>query len=176
VTAVLNAADVALLIMDEVKTCLETALTDRSAPVCSLAVIGGVQAWPDHCDCDSADCGGQAWVRLDRMYPSRQFPVPDTTALGICTTPVAGVIEVGILRCIHTLGSEGALPTDVDLTNDAIAATRDASALLQAIQCCTGITGRSHVLGTYAPRDAGNCAGGLWPVTVQLKRLPGDFA
>lgn len=161
----MNAVDTALTVMDALRVCL----TAQLAPVCGgVALIPGQQAYPDSCGCGNDGCG-QAWVRLDSLYPSKQFPVQDISPTN-CGSPLAAVIEVGVLRCVPTLTAGGTPPTVVALTQAAIDAAADTSAMLEALACCPEVQERPHILGRYAARDAGDCGGGVWTITVQMMR------
>lgn len=164
----MNAVDTAVAVMDALRGCLCDELARLDAPVCSCALVPGAQAFADACSCGNSGCG-MAWVRLDRIYPSRNFPLQDQTA-SPCNSPLAAVIEVGVLRCVPTLKAGGQPPTAVELTQAAIDQGRDAGAMLAALNCCDAIGDRPHTLGLYVPRDAADCGGGAWTVTVQLVR------
>lgn len=159
-------ADRLAALMDALRVCFCDRLTALRAPACSCTLIRGVQALPDSCGCNQGDCG-KAWVRLDRIYPSKQFPVQDQTADN-CSSVQAAVIELGILRCVPTLGQGGAMPTAEADAQAALEAVRDAGAMLHVFRCCTALDGVNTMLGVYQPRDAGDCGGGTWTITVQL--------
>lgn len=163
-----NGADVALAIMGDLVACLRTALEERSSAPCSLSIIPGIQAYPDK-GCGAGGCG-QAWVRLDRIYGSTAFPLADAKAT--CATGLAAVIELGILRCVPTLDAAGNGPTDLDNTQATIEVLSDASALIEAVNCCPAVTERQHFLGAWEPRDAADMGGGVIQVTVQARRIP----
>jgi hypothetical protein len=162
----MNPLDRAAAIMDGLRACFCARLDELGAPVCSCTLIRGVQALPDSCGC-SGDACGRAWVRLDRIYPSNSFPIQDNTPEN-CTKAYAAVIELGVLRCVPTLGPQGRLPTAVEDTQAALDALRDADAMLHTFQCCETIQGLPAVAGLYLPRDAGDCGGGSWTITLQL--------
>lgn len=162
-----NAVDVALAVMDDLRACLCTYLEARSEPLCSCPLTPGAQAVPDG-GCGTGGCG-KAWVRLDRMYPSINFPSQDATGREQGTR-LAAVIELGVLRCIPVSNpaKQGSPPTDVQLTDATILQLRDASAMFATLTCCETLTSRATMLGAYTPRDAGDLGGGVWPITVEL--------
>lgn len=160
-----TAADIALAVADALVTCVCAELEDRGDPPCFCGLVNGGQALPDSCGCSGGGCG-RAWVRVADMFPSTRFPIQDQAAA--CDVSIGAVFEVGILRCVPTLGAAGSMPTALDLANATVQQLSDASALLTAIRCCTAVTDRQHVLGHYTPRDAGDCGGGVWTVTVQM--------
>lgn len=154
-------------IMDSLLGCLCTALADtpKGAP-CFCGLVGGRQAIADQCGCDKGGCG-MAWVRLDRIYAfDRDVSTP--ARLPRCGNPLAAVLEVGVYRCIPTVQADGSGPTVTAQNDQTLGQVADAGAMVAAIKCCTAITTRDHVLGTYTPRDSGDCGGGIWPVTVAL--------
>lgn len=159
-------------LMDELRACLCAALenTVGGAATCACILIPGLRAPADWCGCNGASGCGQAWVRLDSVFPAGQnFPSPDA-ASGNCANVLAAILEVGVYRCQPMPKAQGTPPDPADVTQAAIIAAGDAIAMAQAINCCTGITKRKHVMGRYSPRSSGGCGGGVWPVTVQLTR------
>lgn len=155
--------------MESLSGCLCAELAEAGGPeVCFCGVIPGDAVDPSLAAPGRGCGGGMAWVRLDSGYPSTVFPEPDTRAAG-CSTLLAGVFEIGVLRPI-TLGSERKLPTLEEL----VAATRlqfsDMSAMKRAIACCiNGIEADFvYVLGEYVPSGPeGGLLGGFWTVTIQ---------
>lgn len=155
-------------VLDGLVACLCAALIDtpKGAP-CFCGMVGGQQAIADHCSCDGANRCGQAWVRLDRIYPyDTNVLTPARTPS--CASPLAAVLEVGVYRCVPTVKATGEAPDVLEQTNQVLGQIADAGAMYAAVKCCTAITTRSHVLGVYSPRDSGDCGGGVLPVTVVL--------
>lgn len=159
-----------LPLLDDLRACLCARLTDADrAAGCFCGMYPGPSAVADFCSCKNGDECGMAWVRVDRVFASSaQFPQPDPKPA--CTTVLAAVIEVGVRRCAPVPDRTGKMDPTA-LINATLAQVRDASAMVEAIRCCTSITSRPHVLGTYLPEPSpGDCLGGVWPVTVQLVR------
>jgi hypothetical protein len=103
------------------------------------------------------------FVRLDGMYTSSGFPLPDENPT--CRGPLAYSVEVGALRCLPVADEDGALPDEGALLDSALALTDDALALRQAIDCCFG--GTLHAMGEWsAVGPQGGCVGGSWSVIV----------
>lgn len=163
-------------LMVQLAACLCSELEASGLPgTCSCAVVPGPMAVLDACgSCNSkgAKCGGQAWVRLDRAYPSANFPSPDSDG-GTCVTPLAYIIEVGVARCQpagKSNGVNGYTPPSVDEYINAVRTqTADMQAMKRAIQCClSGEFGdRSFALGSYTPiTPSADCGGGVWTFTV----------
>jgi hypothetical protein len=161
------------LILHSLRGCLCGTLEDAGVPVCRCANYPGAYATADSCSCSSGGGCGQAWVRLDRLYPSKTFPQQDG-APGNCNSTMVAVIEVGVYRCRPTPKGNGAMPSAAEVTESADRETRDAALMAKAITCCDVVTRRPWVLGTWLPRDAADCGGGAWTLTVQLTRAPED--
>lgn len=161
-------------LMDDLRACLCTALTDTMGGdvSCYCTLMPGQNAPADGCNCGGRDAKcGTAWVRLDRLYPSgERFPSPDGSTKAGCSGVLAAVLEAGVYRCQAVTGPRGDAPPAAARTQDALIQADDAMAIAAAILCCTAITSRPYVLGTYLPRDGGGCGGGAWTVTVQLIR------
>lgn len=162
-------------LLDDLRACLCATLeaADAATP-CLCALTAGAQFTADYCGCKAPGGGcGSSWVRLSDLYASRNFPNPDNTVQGSCASPLAAVIEVGVLRCLPQPNPRtGQPPSPEDLTNAALAALSDAAAIHSAIACCPAVTDRRHVLGRYRPITSGDCGGGAWTVTVQVSPLP----
>jgi hypothetical protein len=159
-------------VLDDLVGCLCTALSSTaSGSPCYCGMVGGQQAIADHCSCDGTDKCGQAWVRLDTIYAyDSNLLTPARTPT--CATPLAARIEVGVYRCIPTVKADGRGPSVTEQTNQVLGQVADAGAMLAAVGCCTSITSRSHVMGSYTPRDSGDCGGGVLTVTVALTAIP----
>lgn len=156
-------------IMDDLRACLCAQLEAAGGPACFCGLYPGPVALADWCSCKGRGQGcGQAFVRLDRIYPSANFPNPDPAA-ATCTTVLAAVLEVGIFRCIPVPRPDGSMdPTAV--VQQALQQAEDAMTLFKAAVCCSSITRRDHSIGTWLPVNAGDCGGGTLPVTVRLTR------
>lgn len=160
-------------VMDDLRACLCAALADATpgGEPCFCGLYPGAAANADFCTCKGRGEGcGQAWVRLDRIYPSTRFPAVDTTGTS-CGAPLAAVLELGVYRCLAGTDGQGNAPDAAKQANAVLQAVADADAMRKAVTCCEAITKRPNVLGTYTPRDSGNCGGGVWPVTVHLVRV-----
>lgn len=135
---------------------------------CVCTVCGGLDAMPtDACACDSPDCG-MAWVRLDGVYPSSNFPDADLSTVS-CSSPLAYRFHVGVVRCQPTPDDHGNLPTPDQITRAAQITAEDMQAGYLAVQCCLRVVGgKNRMLGSWTPIGApeSGCVGGYWPVTV----------
>lgn len=132
--------------------------------VCSCALVPGQIVPMDWCGCDDDACG-MAWVRVDAIFPSDQFPVPVGIPRG-CDGPYAVRFHAGVFRCLPTLDSSGQPPSAAEQTEATRIALGDQFAVLRGIKCCPALPKRL-LLGQWTPVSAGDCGGGFWPVTVQ---------
>lgn len=115
--------------------------------------------WPN---CD------QAWVRLDSLFPSSQFPIPDNRPTA-CATPVAMRWHVGIARCVNGLDENGQSPDAPDQAADSLQIMGDAMTIRTMLCELSKSAGRGEsLLGAWQPMGPlGNTAGGWWPWTVR---------
>lgn len=142
--------------------CAELATTG-AGPLCWCGLAPGAAVAWDHCgDCDNDVCG-IAWVRLDQMYPSTQFPTPIVEMR--CRSPLAYRIEVGAIRCMPVAVDGGSLPPE-RLAEVTIAQVADAAAMYRAMQCCEAVRVAPEI---YTPRGPqGGCVGGLWTAYLEV--------
>lgn len=135
---------------------LTTAALDP-APSRAFVAAGDV-AWDDCCD-------GQTWVRLTTITP--QPPTGQNCQINWWDLAV----EVGILRCAHTIDDAGRAPAPYDLTTEAGEQGRDLWALNEAIVCyATEIPSVVRVdMGAWTPSGPeGGCVGGAWAATLRV--------
>lgn len=148
------------------KDCLSTLLaSDGGGVPCWTGLWPGRDVAYDFCtDCDNGTCG-MAWVRLDSMFPSSQFPSIDSQA-NQCRSPMAYRLVVGAVRCMPTVEEDGSLPDEGAILDATLAIHLDMIAMRRAIQCCF-TSDEQIMLGAYEPiGPQGYCAGGQWMVTV----------
>ena len=160
-------------LMVELAACLCSELETSGLPsTCQCAVVPGPMAVLDACGAckaKEAKCGGQAWVRLDRAYPSADFPTPDQEG-ATCVSPLVYAVEVGLARCTPVGKANnvtGYTPPSVEQYIDAVRLqTADMQAMRRAIQCCLRggpWSDNSFSLGQYVPiTPAADCGGGVW--------------
>lgn len=118
-------------------------------------------------DPDAPRAEGMAWVRINRRYPTENFPGTATRAR--CGAPLAAELEIGVYRCAYTLDSAGRPPSPEDVTADAMKLDADAHALLTAIQRLKW----PYVLGAYTTLGpSGGVVGGAQMFTVLLSSGP----
>jgi hypothetical protein len=164
-------------LMVQMAACLCDELASSGLPgTCQCAVVPGPMAVLDACGACAtvgAECGGQAWVRLERAYPSANFPTADVLG-ATCSSPLVYEVEVGLARCTPVGKSNsitGYTPPSIQQYTDAVRLqTADMQAMKRAIQCCLAsgeYADRSFALGQYVPiTPAADCGGGVWTFLV----------
>jgi|SRR5262245_23185955 len=123
-------------------------------------------------------CEGLAYVRLGQIFPTTNFPNPDTVhqAVSGCGIVSWGVeFEAGIIRCVP-VGTDDQMPTCEEWTAAAGQNFYDAQALRQ-VGCCLGeglatidaMIGMSIVVGPQTQGDPlGGCVQRSVIITVQI--------
>lgn len=151
--------------MEALLACAEERFTaDGRLPGRRFIRPGGLPATWDDCCSD----GGQLWVRLLAVFPSRNFPTPDSTA--VCPDQLAARLAIGTIRCAHVIGDDLDPPTVAEMTEDAAKVTLDASALLCVLTECAALQtlGRPLIGSWTGLGPRGGCVGGEWTVTTAL--------
>lgn len=165
--------DRALPLMDALLGCLCAHLADSpGGETCFCSLYPGLTVVADYCGCNRAatKCG-MAWVRLDRVFPYKTFPQPDTTS-DSCGSSLAAVFELGVYRCLPTPDAKGNPPTAAEQTNATRIQLGDWRAMDAAIKCCDALDPKNTVRGIYTARGQGGCGGGVLLVTTSLRRRP----
>ena len=159
--------DIAYPRMVELAACLCTELTASGLPdVCFCGVLPGAMVALDTCGgCGATGKCGQAWVRLVSVFPSNNFPNPDSAPT--CASLLAFELEIGVMRCAPAMDSRGNPPTVAQQLDAVRLQTADMLAMRRAVACCMGGTDNAYFLGTYSPYGPqGGCVGGSWTVVV----------
>lgn len=160
---------VAQPILDALLGCLEEQMARVPSPPGSVCMRPGDQVallisrTTDEC------CTGLAWVRLDSIYPSTNFPTQEE-GYTKCPPGWAVVVELGVARCAP-VGDEDHLPSCDKWTETVNHVTADAAALRRTIlqfQALPDFRFTQTVSGTWgALAVEGGCVGGAQTVTVQ---------
>lgn len=89
---------------------------------------------------DTVCCPGLAYVRIGDLFPSSNFPEPDTQPGGKGCFPISWAVQLtaGVIRCIPGMG-DPAGPDCVDWTSAAVHDADDLDALMRSL-CCWGAT------------------------------------
>ena len=144
--------------LHELLTCSTEHLTPT--PGRSFITTGLSPAW-DAC------CEGQAWVRVESLDPAGTRPVKMGMKNGDpCVRTWRATVGIGVLRCAAPLRDDGSMPSDDQITADALQALTDQEALQRAVECCLTTAGTrvsSVVLTRWnALGPDGGCVGGEW--------------
>lgn len=125
-------------ILQSLLDCLCCTLEANEAAVCCCAFYPGDEVPWDSCDsghCND-DCAGQAYIKVDRIYPTKPFPFEDLVEQRCDHRDLAMTIKMGVLRCAPTLTGRNGLPTPEANTEAAFKVQRDTFLIRSAIQCC----------------------------------------
>lgn len=155
-------------VLSELATCLCEEIVASGLPeTCFCGIYPGGEVPFDHCvNCGQTKCG-QAWVRLVTVYPSSAFPQQDEGIDGgLCSSPLAFRVEVGILRCAPMPDQKGNPPGVEENYGAAFLQMADMQAMRRAMECCLGDSKRRHFVENYTPVTAGGCVGGIWTMVL----------
>lgn len=149
---------------DKMLACLCEGLSSGPAgPVCWCGLVGGSNVAMHPCGPCKGETCGMAFLRLNRAFPSNQFPLPALNAAGNCQAPLAYEWHVGAYRCFPVLGAKGEAPSEAAQADAALRQLSDMTTIHQAILCCVDTD--TATLGTYTPvGPSGGCGGGQWSV------------
>jgi hypothetical protein len=119
-------------------------------------------------------CEGFAWVRVLRIFPSVNFPNPDSIPNDCQNSSYAVEFELGAIRCLP-FGSEHAGPTCDEWTSVFTQVDEDAASMRRAICCIRDLQDANMtfidqiIVGEWIPIDGqGGCIGGQMNVTVHI--------
>ena len=106
---------------------------------------------------------GVAWVGLNSIFGSKNFPSPDGD-IDTCSSPIAASVTVGVIRC-YKLRESGETRDEMIGYMDTQMA--DMAAMRRAILCCAQDGDVAVSLGTYSPiGPSGGAYGGSWSPTL----------
>lgn len=162
---------VALPLAQQLLACFTTQVSQTTDPPARVGLRPGDQVaflmslTTDEC------CEGLAWVRIDNVYASSEFPAPDETPREAGPYGWAVVLEVGVARCAP-VGTATEIPSVAEWTALAEAQASDDAAIRRAIACCWADTDTDYVIGdrTALPVEGG-CAGVTRLVAVAAANL-----
>jgi len=150
-------------IVSDLSACLCEEFAGEALCFCGIEPATGVPI--EIGGCDSSGTCGAASVRLERVFPSTQFPLPDRIAR--CTTALAMQLTVTAYRCVPVGHDDGSNPTATEYAAWAQQQYADMAAMRRAIACCFAGSNQDidYVLGEYTPLSpAGGVGGGFWTV------------
>jgi len=152
---------VATMLIELADCVCEELATTGAGPTCWCGLWHGQAVTWDYCsECSGGVCG-MGWTRLVEIFPYNVFP---TATIDLkCVAPLAAQVEVGCVRCMPTMETDGSLPGPEVIGDAALAAAADAFALYRAVQCCA--PGRTLAVAGYTPvGPLGGCIGGTWQI------------
>jgi hypothetical protein len=161
-------ADPVFEIAESLLSCVESRLALYDAGVCrSFVAPGNPPAWDACCECGEGE--GMAWVQIAEVFPTDNFPLPQSAAMR-CVPAGQGVqLSIGILRCAAVLDDQGRAPSSERLTSDAAKVARDRAIVSEAIRCCylEDADPGTYVIGSWTPLGPnGGCVGGSTSLTL----------
>lgn len=149
--------------------CLQEALADTADPPANVSLRVGTQVELLLAQSRDECCEGVGWVRVAAIYPSDEFPQPNTVWSSCGPLQWAAVLEMGVGRCAPTPEADE-LPTSDEWNTIAQAVLDDAAAMRRALCCFTDLEqDRMHVAGLWQPLPVeGGCVGGYMTVTIAI--------
>lgn len=163
--------DRVLPVAESLLSCLEEQLSIYDAGACRTFIApGNAPAWDFCCHCET-NAEGMAWVQIASVFPSDDFPSPQTGAMRCKPSGYGVVMNVGVLRCASALDDNGRPPSSDRLTAEAAKVMRDRAIVNEAITCCflADADPGTYVIGEWTPLGPdGGCVGGSTQLTVVI--------
>lgn len=151
-------------VLAELVACLCAELGEEAPCFCGL-IVGQQEIPVEYDGCESCAAG---YVRLDNVYPARDFPNQDQDAR--CYTSMAFAVTVGVARCAP-MGDGEYPPTAEEWAEFARVTMADMAMIRRAISCCLRddkFEDIEYVMGTYTPiPNMGGVGGGEWSLTIR---------
>lgn len=125
--------DLVLPYLQMLRDCLEGTLqVNDVAAVRTFIAAGGPPAWDICCQVGLAE--GQAWVQLQSVVPTLNFPMPAPPGRGFAEWAVS--VNLGVLRCAAVPDDQGNPPSEQAIANDVLKVSRDRLLMQQTVECC----------------------------------------
>lgn len=122
---------------------------------------------------DDPECGVMVFVNVIRIYRSNEFP-GETEEIRPCGGQRHAVIQLGVARCVSTMGEDGSIPGADVLEGEALVGLDDADRLEAAVCMAVrqaesrGVVNQSVWTGVEPSGPAGGALAWTCTVTVQL--------
>lgn len=150
--------------------CLNSTVAETQGGPVDCLLLAGDEV--EHFGGTGDDCG-QGWVKLNALYRSTNFPLPDQDrSFGSCfDQEYAAVFELGVIRCWPTFQPGGKPGDPLAKQLAALKAQDDAIATVQAV--CCWVRGQDdpppYLVGQWAPAGPeGGVVGGTLEVTIGI--------
>lgn len=150
---------------------LDEVLNEYDAGTCRTFVApGSAPPWDVCCRCDK-DHEGQAWVAVQRYFPTVTFPGEAAAPLRCKPDQYGVTLNIGVLRCASTIDDAGNVPSVDLLMDEALKVSRDRTLVQYALLCRFAEDADLYpgqiALGAWTPLGPqGGCVGGLTTVTI----------
>lgn len=142
---------------DHWDSCIRPKLEKCSLPVCRYDILISDADQLDGCDCcDEGPFNGRVWARVASSTASGD--------LNSCQSSLESEVRLGISRCAV---SDAALPSSIDLRNQAQIGYADRAALLSGIVSCRNPEYKVSVQGWNPLGPSGGCFGGYWTINIR---------
>lgn len=159
-------------------TCLQQQVDANPDPVAEYCLRAGNTVLHDvnaETSLDKVCCPGLGYVRVGRVFPSTDFPEPDTRNDKCLSLSRALELTVGVVRCVPGMGT----PEGPDCADWTLAALRDANdidALFKAVCCWTATAefkktrGRRWAVQESVVEQEADCIERMMTIVVELPR------
>lgn len=150
--------------LEELQDCLcESLKASLGGPVCRCILVAGQQAAWDNC------CQGQAWIRVESVFPSQSFPSPDTGAFRCGHEMMAATLELGVIRCAPSFDDDGNPPSIAAIEQSFRVVHSDRVRMLRAVTCCFDPQCQVVEIGAWQPLgESGGCVGGTMQLSISF--------
>lgn len=153
---------------DALLACLRQKLEANPNPPARFCLRVGQDVRQDVSQYEDECCDGLAYVKVNQIYPSVDFPEPYESGIDCGTGSWAVDLEMGVFRCAP-VGDENTIPTCEQWTEATTQVSYDSAAMRAAVACFRGTLepGQDAVVRPWLPLPSeGGCTGGTQIVTV----------
>lgn len=152
----------------QILECLRTAAAENPSPPSIVGFRTGTAGQVLAGLLEDECCGGAAFVRVVRAYPTWGVPAVSATSFG-CAQPKGAEIELSMWRCAK-IGNMEEPPTQADWDCLHVDLLNDRLTLIAAACCFIRLRDKdSVVLGEWTPVPVeGGCVGSVMSIQVDL--------
>lgn len=152
--------------------CLRAALQANENPPAKFCLRVGDEVRQDLSLFEDECCDGLAYVKVNQVYPSANFPEPLEDPRSCAIDMWAVDLEMGVFRC-SPVGDVATLASCEEWTASASQVHYDADAMRRAVACFRGtlVPGDEVVVRAWLPLGpGGGCTGGTQIVTAAFQQ------